>query len=117
SVKVKVERGFVTLTGHVEWHYQLQAASLDIQHLHGVLGLANLITLKPQVNVADISAGIKQALTRSWYTRPDTISVTADAGRVKLTGIVHSPHARFVAGETAWNARGATWVENDLVIA
>ncbi len=116
AVKVKVEKGFVTLTGEVEWHYQQDAAKLEVQHLHGVVGVANNVTLKPRVNTDDISANIKLALKRSWYTRPDSISVTANSGRVKLSGVVHSPHARYVAAETAWNSRGTTSVENDLVI-
>jgi osmotically-inducible protein OsmY len=117
SIKVRVEKGFVTLTGEVEWHYQQEAAKLDVQHLHGVVGVANNVTIKaPAVNVGEIGADIQRALKRSWYTRPDSISVSANKGRVKLTGFVHSPHARHVASEAAWNARGATSVENDLVI-
>lgn len=117
AIKVKVERGFVTLSGEVEWHYQQEAAMHDVQHLHGVVGVANDVTLMAQaVNVAEISTDIQHALKRSWYTRPDSISVTANHGKVKLTGFVHSPYARFVASEAAWNARGATSVENDLVI-
>jgi osmotically-inducible protein OsmY len=117
AIKVKVEKGFVTLTGEVEWHYQQEAAKLDVQHLHGVTGVANNVTLLAQtVDVGEISMDIQRALKRSWYTRPDSISVTANKGRVKLTGVVHSPHARYVATEAAWSAPGATSVENDLVI-
>ena len=116
AIKVKVEKGFVTLTGEVEWHYQQEAAKLDVQHLHGVIGVANHVTLKQSSAAADISANIKTALKRSWYTRPDSISVTDTFGKVKLSGVVHSPHARFVAAETAWNAPGTMSVENDLVI-
>jgi osmotically-inducible protein OsmY len=117
AIKVKVEKGFVTLTGEVEWHYQQEAAKNDVQHLHGVVGVANNVTLMEQVvNVGEISTDIQRALKRSWYTRPDSISVTANKGKVKLTGFVHSPHARYIATEAAWSAPGATSVENDLVI-
>jgi osmotically-inducible protein OsmY len=117
AIKVKVEKGFVTLTGEVEWCYQQEAAQLDVQHLHGVVGVANNVTIMTQaVNVGEISADIQHPLKRSWYTRPDSISVTASHVKVKLTGFVHSPHARYVATEAAWNAIGATSVENDLVI-
>ena len=116
AIQVKVEKGLVTLSGEVEWHYQKEAAELDVQHLHGVMGLINTITMKPQVDVKSIGDDIKIALKRSWYTRPDSILVSAAAGKVKLSGIVHSPHARYVAGATAWNAPGTTSVENDLTI-
>ncbi len=116
AIQVKVEKGLVTLSGEVEWHYQKEAAELDVQHLHGVMGLINTITMRPQVDVKSIGDDIKIALKRSWYTRPDSILVSAAAGKVKLSGIVHSPHARYVAGATAWNAPGTTSVENDLTI-
>jgi osmotically-inducible protein OsmY len=118
AIKVKVEKGFVTLTGEVEWRYQQEAAKLDVQQLYGVVGVANDITIMARaVNVGEIGAEIQRALKRSWSTRPDAISVTADRGKVKLTGFVHSPHARRLATETAWNAPGATAVENELVIS
>ena len=101
AIKVKVEKGFVTLTGEVEWHYQQEAAKLDVQHLHGVVGVANNVSLKSGRGADDIGASIKLALKRSWYTRPDSISVTDTAGKLKLSRVVHSPHVRFVAGETA----------------
>jgi osmotically-inducible protein OsmY len=116
AIKVKVEAAYVTLTGEVEWHYQKEAATHDAQRLHGVIGVTNTVKIKDRVDTAGISEDIKLALKRSWYTRPDSISVAAEGGKVKLTGAVHSPHARYVAGESAWNAVGTTAVENDLVI-
>ena len=116
AVAVTVEKGLVTLSGEVHWHYQKEAAELDVQHLYGVTGVINMITIKPQVDVKTIGEDIKSALKRSWYTRPDSISVTALSGKVKLSGVVHSPHARYIAGATAWNAPGTTSVENDLTI-
>ena len=66
AIKVKVEKGFVTLTGEVEWHYQQEAAKHDVQHLHGVTGVANKVILTAQaVDVGEISTDIKRALKRS----------------------------------------------------
>ena len=31
TVKVKVEKGYVTLTGHVDWYYQLESAASMIR--------------------------------------------------------------------------------------
>lgn len=115
AVKVKVERGFVTLTGQVDWHYQHDAAQQDVHRLFGVIGVSNQITIKPRVNVLDISDHITTALHRSWFD-PKTIKVSAEAGRIRLTGTVHSPHDRYVAAATAWAAPGATAVENAITI-
>lgn len=116
AIKVKVESGWVTLTGKVDWHYEQQAAERMVRSLHGVLGVFNETTIKPRPDATNISNNIDRALHRSWFD-PKTITVTATGGKVKLTGSVDTPSDRFVAGATAWGAPGATQVENDLVIA
>ena len=116
AIKVKVESGWVTLTGKVDWHYEQQAAERMVRSLHGVMGVFNETTIKPRPDATNISNNIDRALHRSWFD-PKTITVTATGGKVKLTGSVDTPSDRFVAGATAWGAPGATQVENDLVIA
>lgn len=115
AIKVKVENGWVTLTGNVDWHFEQQAAERMVRSLHGVLGVFNETTIKPRPDATNISNNIDRALHRSWFD-PKTITVTATGGKVKLTGSVDTPSDRFVAGATAWGAPGATQVENDLVI-
>jgi len=55
-------------------------------------------------------------LHRSWFFDPKTIEVTAEGGRVRLTGTVSSPHDRQTAAATAWAAPGVIEVENEIVI-
>lgn len=116
AIKVKVENGWVTLTGKVDWHFEQQAAERMVRSLHGVLGVFNETMIKPRPDATNISNNIDRALHRSWFD-PKTITVTATGGKVKLTGSVETPSDRFVAGATAWGAPGATQVENDLIIA
>jgi osmotically-inducible protein OsmY len=116
AVQVRVEKGWVTLTGEVGWHYQREAAEQDVRRLHGVVGVSNQVSLKPRVNSANISDDISCALHRSCFPDQDAITVTADGGKVRLVGNVHSWHARQVAAETAWGAPGAVDVENLLAV-
>ena len=116
SVKVVVDQGWVTLTGEVAWNYQRKAAEQDVQRLHGIVGVSNDIAIKSGVNTVNISNDISCALHRSWFPDPDAITVTAEDGKVRLTGNVHSWHARQVAAETAWGAPGAIAVENLLAV-
>jgi osmotically-inducible protein OsmY len=114
AVKVRVEKGWVTLSGDVEWHYQKEAAAQNIRVLHGVVGVSNQLGIKPTVNTANVSDDITSALHRSWYYDPNTIKVSAQGGKIKLTGNVTSWNARDLAGTTAWSSPGATSVENDI---
>jgi osmotically-inducible protein OsmY len=116
AVKVSVENGWITLSGEVDWHYQKAAAEQDVHRLFGVVGVTNLIAIKSRVHPSDISDDIMHALHRSWFFDPATITVTAEDGKVRLTGTVHSAHARQVAAATAWSAPGVTEVENAIVI-
>jgi osmotically-inducible protein OsmY len=116
SVQVKVEKGWVTLTGQVDWWYQKEAAEHDIRPLHGVVGVSNQATIKPRVNTSNLSDDITHALHRSWFFDPEPVHVRANGGKVVLSGTVHSYHERQVAAETAWSAPGATNVENDIAV-
>jgi len=116
AVKVKVEKGWVTLTGEVDWHYQKEAAINDIRGLWGVIGVSNDIAIKPRPNASSIRESIMVALDRSWL-HPLTINVTAQGGIVKLTGKVNSWYERDEAGSIAWTAPGAILVENNIAVS
>ena len=116
AVKVMVQDGRVTLTGQVGWHYEREAAEQVIARLYGVTGVTNLVSIKPTVNISNLSDDITHALHRSWYFDPNTIRISADAGKVRLTGTARSPHERQIAALTAWSAPGVTAVENDITL-
>jgi len=116
-VTATVEKGRVTLTGQVDWQFQKEAAAEHVRYLWGVTGVSNQLTLKPRVNTEHVRDDIDHALGRSWFFDPETIHVTAEGRRVKLTGTARTPYDRMLAGSTAWAAPGATSVENDIVVA
>ena len=116
AIVIRVEKGWVTLNGEVEWHFQKEAAGQAVRTLIGVVGISNLIEIKPTVNADDVSQNITRALHRSWFYDPNTIRVSAQGGKIKLTGQVTTWNARDLAGATAWSAPGATYVENDISV-
>jgi osmotically-inducible protein OsmY len=79
------------------------------------VGVSNQITLKPRVNTYSLASDISNALHRSWF-EPGDVKVSADGGKVTLTGHVKSWSERDLAGSAAWAAPGATAVENHLII-
>ena len=116
AIKIKVEAGWVTLTGQVDWHFQKEAAQREIRNLMGVIGVTNQVTVKPHVDTAHLQDDIQFALNRSIFFQPEKVHVSARDGHVKLTGTVNSWRERQTAASTAWAARGATSVENDLIV-
>jgi osmotically-inducible protein OsmY len=116
AIKIKVEKGWVTLSGKVDWHYQMDAAEKDVRYLQGVVGVSNDVTIKTRVNTVDLSDAIGSALNRSWFSHSDNVSVSAEGGKVRLNGSVDTWYDREVAESTAWAAPGATSVENNIMI-
>jgi osmotically-inducible protein OsmY len=114
-VKVTVEKGWVSLSGQLEWHFQREQAASEVRTLSGVIGVSDEMIIKPKLNAANISEDISRALHRSWYDRK-TIQVTAEAGRIELSGSVNSRRDREEAEMAAWAAPGATSVENNITI-
>jgi osmotically-inducible protein OsmY len=115
KIKVKVDKGWLTLTGEVDWHYQSQFAEQDVRRLQGVVGVINKITLKPRVNVNEVASDIEHALHRSLF-EPKTITVRAEGNKVILSGTVDTWADRQAAGDTAWAAPGTNSVQNNLVV-
>ncbi|MDY7523696.1 BON domain-containing protein [Sphingomonas sp. 10B4] len=111
-----VEKGWVTLTGEVKWHFQKEDVEHDVRRLIGVAGVTNRITIKPQVDVVGVADDIRAALNRSWFFDKDTIGVSADGGKVTLTGTVPSLHGRHAAERAAWGAAGTVDVANFITV-
>jgi osmotically-inducible protein OsmY len=85
-ITVKVERGYVTLGGMVEWHYQRAEAEADIRKLSGVKAVSNDIQVQPTIRSENVEARIRAALERNTTTEADRVSV-------KVTGVVSASAA------------------------
>ena len=116
KVKVKVEAGWVTLTGEVSWNYQKEAAKDAIESLMGVKGVTNNIMIKSESKEAAEKAAIENALKRNWAFYENHIGVRVSGHRATLTGTVDSLYQKDEAGSIAWNAPGVWSGDNELVV-
>ena len=117
KVKVKVEDGWVTLTGELGWNYQKEAAKDAIVSLTGVTGVTNNITIKSESMEAVEKAAIENALKRDWAFYDNHIRVQVSGHKATLTGTVASIYQKDEAGSIAWNAPGVWAVNNELTVA
>lgn len=116
KVKVKVEKGWVTLDGELNWNYQKTAAKDAVSKLMGVVGVVNNITIKSISKEAVEKEDIENALNRNWSLSSEDIYVHVSDHKVTLTGTVGSWYQKDEAARIAWNAHGVWMVDNELEI-
>ncbi|CAN7635129.1 MULTISPECIES: BON domain-containing protein [Mesorhizobium] len=116
KVQVKVQDGWITLTGRLEWQYQKNAAAEAVRGLAGVVGVANQIEINPRASVSDIKKRIENALKRNAETEAQTIRVIVQDGKVTLEGKVRALSERQAAERAAWSSPGVRAVEDRISI-
>ena len=114
-IKVKVEKGWLTLEGDVDWYYQKEAAERAVRYLTGVQGVSNLITVKARPTSADVKVKIKEALQRAEFDA-DHITVEIEGNKAILRGTVRAYAEMHDAERAARNAPGITEVDNRLTV-
>ncbi len=117
SVKARVQDGFVTLTGEVDWQHQRSQISDHVRHVAGVRGLTNQLTLKPRATSADVRKEIKDALFRNTEREVRQINVTVSGDTVTLSGSVNALYQRDLVESAAWSAPGVRQVIDHICVS
>jgi len=116
TLKVKVEDGWVTLDGELEWNYQKEAAKSSAVKQPGVKGVINNIVINLQTQDEVEREEIEKALARNWSVSTQNIMVHVIGNRVTLSGTVSSLYQKDEAARIAWNAPGVWNVDNKIEI-
>lgn len=115
-VKVAVEKGWVTLSGELDWNFQRRAVERMVRPLKGVVGITDNIKLKATPAPENLKERIQEALTRQVAREVRRIDVTVDGSKVTMTGRVHSWAERNAAEGATWSAPGVSHVINLLTV-
>ena len=115
-VQVKVERGYVTLTGDVDWNHQKAEVERMIRKLSGVTGIRNAISVKARPSSGDVRERIRKALERDAAVEASKVSVVTVGSKVILSGTVQGYAERDAVERAAWSAPGVTGVEDHITV-
>ena len=115
-IKTKVENGWITLEGAVEFFFQKIAAERCVRFLNGVKGVTNLVSVKPSVATTKVSQNIEAALKRRAEVDAARITVATSDGKVTLRGSVHSWLELKEAENAAWATPGVWSVDDRLAV-
>lgn len=117
KVRIKVEKGWLTLSGEVDWDFQRNGAYAAVRNLTGVVGVSNAIAIKPKAASDNVAHRIHEALQRQAAREAKRIEVSVAGSTVTLHGTVHSWAERAAAQGAAWSAPGVSSVVNHLRVA
>lgn len=116
KIHIKVEDGWVTLDGKVEWDFQKTVARDAVENLTGVKGVINNIIIAPVIEAKDIKFQINRAFHRSATVDAEKIVIETLGDKVTLKGKVRSYQEKQDAERAAWLAPGVRAVDNKLEI-
>jgi osmotically-inducible protein OsmY len=116
GIQVKVEHGWVSLTGKVRWHYQSKEASRAAAQISGVVGVSNDLKIVNNVSASDVRSRIEDAFKRQAGLDADSVTISLDEGKVTLGGHVRAWHERQAAERAAWAAPGVTEVVDRIAL-
>lgn len=116
TVQIMVEKGWITLTGRVEWAYQKTRLAAALSHLIGVTGLSNQIAIASMLNPQAVKADIELALKRHAIEGAKGVMISVQGSEVTLSGHVHSWAERDLVNHSAWNTSGVKNVLNHIAI-
>ena len=115
-IKVRVEHGWISLEGDVDWRYQKTAAYNAVCNLKGVTGVSDRVVIKSSTISTTVEAHIEAALRRRFGTRKNHITIETSWDHVTLRGAVSTLGERAEIERAAWTTSGVCHVNNNLSV-
>ena len=117
KVHARVQSGWVTLDGEVDYDYQRHEVERMVRQVRGVTGVIDTITVKPAASPAQVQKVIEETFKREAEIDARHISVAVSDHTAKLYGHVHSIQEATAARAAAAASPGIAAVESHLVVS
>jgi osmotically-inducible protein OsmY len=117
KVHARVQNGWVTLDGEVDYDYQRHEVERMVRQVRGVIGVTDTITVKPPASPEKVQAVIEDAFKREAEIDARHIKVEVSDHTAMLYGHVHSLHEASAARAAAAAAPGVAAVESHLLVS
>jgi osmotically-inducible protein OsmY len=116
-VHARVQNGWVTLEGEVDYDFQRREVERMVRQVRGVIGVTDTITVKPAARREEVQKVIEDAFKREAEIDARHIRVDVSDHTARLYGHVHSLKEAGAARAAAASAPGIGSVESHLVIS
>jgi osmotically-inducible protein OsmY len=116
-VHARVQNGWVTLEGEVDYEYQRREVERMVRQVRGVIDVIDTITIKSAARGEEVQKIIEDAFKREAEVDARHIRVEVTDHTAALYGHVHSLKEASAARAAAASAPGIATVESHLVIS
>jgi osmotically-inducible protein OsmY len=117
TVEATASNGNVMLSGTVRYGSERAAAELAVAGLTGVRNVGDEIDVTSDVDPADVTLRVQEALDRNALILDDSdVAVDADGNTVNLSGHVRTWDEHDAAVDAAWRASGVYFVQDNVLV-
>jgi osmotically-inducible protein OsmY len=117
KVHARVQNGWVTLDGEVEYDYQRREVERMVRQVRGVAGVTDAIKVSPQASPEQVREVIEDTFEREAEIDARRIGIEVSDHTARLYGQVHSVREASAARAAAAAAPGIAAVESHLVVS
>ena len=117
TVEATASNGNVMLSGTVRYGSERIAAELAVAGLTGVRNVGDEIDVASDVDPADVTLRVQEALDRNALILDDSdVAVDADGNTVNLSGHVRTWAEHDAAIDATWRASGVYFVQDNVLV-
>jgi|GEM_PF-4621236 len=114
KIKVVINKGWLTLTGYVNYNYQKECAEGAVEGIYGVNAITNNIKVKSTITSSFIKKNITKEFKCNTIIDVSNVKVLVDGSDVILKGSIKNFDADKEVRAIIWSIPGITSINDQL---